>query len=121
MQTIFETQITRIGSSVYEFIEDKIVVLFGDNAPADMADYCLLIALSKVNDNIEKGDVLLLGVKEYIITSVGSKVVTNLEALGHITLQFNGRESEGLPGTLYLEDTDFHKPQVGNEIKIIKK
>lgn len=121
MITVYETKITKIGSSVYDFIEDKIFILFGDNAPVDVAEYCLLITINEVNGEINKGDTLRLGDKEYRITSVGSKVGTNLGQLGHITLQFDGRESDGLPGTLYLENIDFHKPEVGSEIKIIKQ
>ncbi|QWU17325.1 PTS system, glucitol/sorbitol-specific IIA component [Paenibacillus sophorae] len=121
MQTVYQTRITQIGSSVFDFIEDKIFVLFGENAPSDVADYCLLIHVNDVEGEIEKGDVLLLDGIEYTITSVGSKVARNLKLLGHITLQFDGRETEGLPGTLYLENKDFHKPGIGGEIKIIKK
>ncbi|KGE19048.1 PTS glucitol/sorbitol transporter subunit IIA [Paenibacillus wynnii] len=121
MQTIYETKITKIGKSVYDFVEDKIFVLFGDNAPADVADYCLLITINEIKGEINKGDFLLLGNHQYKITSVGSKVAKNLEQLGHITLQFDGRESDGLPGTLYLENTDFHKPEEGAEIKIFKQ
>jgi len=119
--TIYETHITKIGNSVYDFIEDKIFVLFGENAPADVADYCLLIKINEIQGEINRGDTLLLGDREYKITSVGSKVVQNLGQLGHITLQFDGRESDGLPGTLYLENSDFHKPVEGSVIRIIKK
>jgi PTS system glucitol/sorbitol-specific IIA component len=96
-------------------------VLFGNNAPEDVAEYCLLIDLSKVNGEISKGDLFQLGGRSYTITSVGSKVALNLEQLGHITLQFDGKEDEGLPGTLYLENADFQKPEIGSAIEIIKK
>ncbi|WP_438497080.1 PTS glucitol/sorbitol transporter subunit IIA [Paenibacillus sp. IHBB 3054] len=121
MQTIYKTRITKFGSAAFDFMEDKVFVLFGNNAPEDVAEYCLLIELSKVNGEIQKGDLFRLGGKSYTITSVGNKVALNLQQLGHITLQFDGKEDEGLPGTLYLENTAFHKPEIGSEIEIIKK
>jgi glucitol/sorbitol PTS system EIIA component len=120
MHTKFETQINNIGPSVTEFLGEKMLILFGENAPAELAEYCLLINVKNVEGDIEVGDILLLGNHEYKITAVGNAVKKNLSSLGHITLKFDGSENPELPGTLYLEDTEIQEVEVktGDQIRI---
>jgi len=121
MQTVYQTIINKIGSSVSDFLGEKMFILFGDNAPAELADYCLLINVKEIDGEIGQGDVLVFNNKEYKITAVGDAVKKNLGSLGHITLNFNGFDTPELPGTLYLEDTDIQVPEVGSQIQILKK
>lgn len=118
MQTKFETQINNIGSSVTEFLGEKMLILFGDNAPAELADYCLLIDVKEVEGDIKVGDTLQLGNSEYKITAVGDAVKKNLSSLGHITLKFDGSDTPELPGTLYLEDIHITEVKSGDQIRI---
>ncbi|MEH7493939.1 PTS glucitol/sorbitol transporter subunit IIA [Neobacillus niacini] len=120
MHTKFETQINNIGPSVTDFLGEKMLILFGENAPAELAEYCLLINVKNVEGDIEVGDILLLGNHEYKITAVGDAVKKNLSSLGHITLKFDGSENAELPGTLYLEDTEIQEVEVktGDQIRI---
>ncbi len=121
MQTVYQTTINKIGSSVSDFLGEKMFILFGDNAPAELADYCLLINVNEIEGDIEQGDVLVLNNQEFKITAVGDAVKKNLGALGHITLKFDGSHTPELPGTLYLEDTDIQVPEAGSQIQILKK
>jgi glucitol/sorbitol PTS system EIIA component len=118
MHTKFDTQINNIGPSVTAFLDEKMLILFGENAPAELAEYCLLINVKNVEDDIEVGDTLLLGNHEYKITAVGDAVKKNLSSLGHITLKFDGSENPELPGTLYLEDTEIQEVKPGDQIRI---
>ncbi len=102
----YETKINKIGPSVKEFLGEKMLILFGDNAPAELAEYCLLIDITDVEGEVKPGDTLLLGEREYNITAVGDAVKENLSSLGHITLKFDGAQTAELPGTLYLEDSE---------------
>lgn len=121
MQTIYETQINGMGSDVSAFLGEKMFILFGANAPSELADYCLLIDVNEINGEIEKGDTLVLGSQQYMITAVGDVVKKNLGALGHITLKFDGLEVAELPGTLHLEETDIEVPAEGTTLRIVKK
>ncbi|MBD1379511.1 PTS glucitol/sorbitol transporter subunit IIA [Metabacillus arenae] len=121
MQTIYETKVNKIGSMVSAFLEDKMLILFGENAPAELTDYCLSINVKALADDIHNGDVLVLGDKEYRITAVGSAVKQNLSSLGHITLKFDGSESPELPGTLYLESKDIKEVEEGDLLQVVRK
>ncbi|WNS78277.1 PTS glucitol/sorbitol transporter subunit IIA [Domibacillus sp. DTU_2020_1001157_1_SI_ALB_TIR_016] len=121
MQTIYETQINGLGSEVAAFLGEKMFILFGANAPSELADYCLLIDVNDINDEIEKGDTFVMGGQPYTITAVGDVVKKNLGSLGHITLKFDGAETADLPGTLHLEKSDIQVPAAGTTIQIVKK
>jgi glucitol/sorbitol PTS system EIIA component len=118
MQTKYETVVNKIGPSVSDFLGEKMLILFGENAPAELADYCLSISVKDIDHEIKAGDTLQVGEKKYSITSVGEAVEKNLTALGHITLKFDGSESPELPGTLYLEDSEICEVKQGDIIRI---
>ncbi|MDT0163925.1 MULTISPECIES: PTS glucitol/sorbitol transporter subunit IIA [Bacillus] len=118
MTTKFETKINSIGPSVTEFFGEKMFILFGDNAPAELAEYCLLIDVKGVEGEIAAGDTLQIGSNEYKVTSVGDAVKQNLSSLGHITLKFDGSQTPELPGTLYLEDSEIQEVNAGDIIRI---
>lgn len=116
--SIYETTINKIGESVEAFLGEKMLILFGDNAPAELADYCLLIEMNQVNGPIKSGGLLHIGDNHYSITAVGDAVEKNLNALGHITLKFDGSTEPELPGTLYLEEKNIGKIEPGDRIVI---
>lgn len=118
MQKKYETQVNKIGPSVTDFLGEKMLILFGDNAPAELSDYCLTITVNDVDNEIEVGDVLQIAEHQYKITAVGDAVKKNLTSLGHITLKFDGSETPELPGSLYLEDTTIHDVHEGDTIQI---
>lgn len=121
MTTKFVTKINKIGPSVADFLGEKMLILFGDNAPAELAEYCLLIDVNNVEGEIEPGDTLQIGEKQYGITAVGDAVKKNLTSLGHITLKFDGSQTPELAGTLYLQDAEIADVQAGDTIQITAK
>lgn len=118
MKTIYETQINNVGSAVSDFLGEKMLILFGENAPLELADYCLSITVNEIKEKIKTGDTLELGESRYKITAVGNAVEQNLSSLGHITLKFDGSTTPELPGTLYLEEDLINEVNVGDTIKI---
>lgn len=105
--TVFETKVLSIGPEAELFKEEKMVILFGEDAPDALADYCYNIELNPIIGTIEKGLQLIVDEEAYEITAVGSVVQSNLENLGHITIRFNGEIEAELPGTLYVEDKKY--------------
>lgn len=115
---VYETEIIDFGTLAENFKAEKMVILFGDNAPADLADYSYIIDIRPVNGNIEPGMIVSFNEKSYEITAVGNVVEKNLHDLGHITLNFNGSTEAELPGTLHLEDLALPDLAVGTTITI---
>lgn len=115
---VYETEIVDFGSSAEMFKAENMMILFGDNAPDDLADYSYIINIRPVEGSIEPGMVVSIGEKSYEITAVGNVVEKNLGDLGHITLKFDGATEAELPGTLYLEDAALPDLAVGTKIKI---
>ncbi|MHC1684029.1 MAG: PTS glucitol/sorbitol transporter subunit IIA [Clostridiaceae bacterium] len=120
MDIIYETEITRVGNEAKELIKEEMFIIFKEDVPEYLADYCFLHNENNLVKNIELNDVLLLGESEYKVVTVGSVVNANLKELGHITFKFTGIPEDAVPGTLYLEQKEIVPPASGTKIKIIR-
>ena len=56
--------------------------------------------------------------KEYKILVTGHVMQKNLEALGHISIQFSGAE-DCLPGSMVVEEAEVPVLQIGSVIRIL--
>lgn len=115
---VFETKVLSIGAEAELFKEEKMMILFGKDAPDMLADYCYNIQVNPVHGEISTGRPLIVDNQEYQITAVGDVVLSNLENLGHITIKFDGSTTPELPGTLYVEAKDMPEVQIGTAISI---
>jgi len=118
---IYETEVLGTGELVSVIAEENMIILFGENAPSELKDYCVLIDIKGLNGNIQTGDTLTIGNESFAITAVGDVVDYNLTSLGHITLNFNGVTTPELAGTLYLEKHETPTIEVGSNITITRK
>ncbi|HHN6265574.1 TPA: PTS glucitol/sorbitol transporter subunit IIA, partial [Enterococcus faecium] len=100
------------------FRKEKIMILFGDEAPETLTDYCYKIELNQVRKEITCDMKLCFDKQMYVITAVGDVVQTNLNELGHITIKFDGSHEPELPGTMYVEDKEMPHLRKGTIIKI---
>ncbi|MCF1585870.1 PTS glucitol/sorbitol transporter subunit IIA [Tetragenococcus koreensis] len=116
--TVFETEIISIGSEAELFKDEKMLILFGKNAPDTLKDYCYNIKVNPVNGSITTDATLMIGDAAFKITSVGDVVQKNLEDLGHITIKFDGSTIPELPGTLYVEDKELPELAIGTSVII---
>ncbi|MRG86784.1 PTS glucitol/sorbitol transporter subunit IIA [Salinibacillus xinjiangensis] len=118
-ETVYSTVVTKLGESVNEFLEQGMLITFKDNAPAELAEFCILHSENNLRKDIQAGDVLTIGSEHsYQVTAVGEAVNKNLQSLGHITLRFDGATEPDLAGTLSLEAKDISAINIGDEIKI---
>ena len=46
---LYRTEVTRIGEFAAEALSDNMMILFNDNAPADIADYCYIHRITSYN------------------------------------------------------------------------
>lgn len=103
MTKIFETQVVGIGEQAPNMIEDaNMLILFGEEAPADLAEYCYKISNKDLSGSITTEARLVIDGVDYPVTAVGNVVEQNLSALGHITIVFDGSQEGSLPGTLHV-------------------
>ncbi len=93
MQKIYSTIVKNLGPMAEDFIGEKMIILFNENAPAELAEFCLIHNGNNLTDTIEIGDILQINNTEYKIVAVGSEVQKNLANLGHIALRFNSNEN----------------------------
>lgn len=104
---MYKTEVVKIGKEANAFKAEKMAILFGDNAPQELADYCFVINKKQVKENITESHSLYVDGEEYKITKAGNAVTKNLNDLGHITLKFDGSIEAEQSGTLYLEDKTY--------------
>ena len=117
-KAIFQTEIIELGEQVDAFFEEGMFVLFGDNVPDTLKDFCHFIDQKKVDGTIKKGDKLVVDQKEYLITAVGDIAQSNLETLGHLTVVFSGAKEAGLPGSICVEAKPMPKLAIRSKISI---
>lgn len=120
MSIIYKNKIKNIGSEVSAFEGEPMFILFGDNAPDTLKDFCYTVDIQPVSETIEVGNIVEIDEKEYKITAIGNIAEQNLVSLGHVTIVFDGSTEASLPGSIYVESLDVPKLSIGSEI-LIKK
>ena len=97
-KAIFQTEIIELGEQVDAFFEEGMFVLFGDNVPDTLKDFCHFIDQKKVDGTIKKGD-----------------------KLGHLTVVFSGAKEAGLPGSICVEAKPMPKLAIGSKLSIVEE
>ena len=121
MKAIYENEIKEIGSSVDEFFGGGMFIIFGENAPAELREYCHIVSVNPINGTIAPGQYLRIDDNEYLITAVGKEAQQTLSKLGHMTINMSGKTNAELPGTLYTEKAAVPRLDVGAKIWIIEE
>ena len=121
MSIIYECKIKDQGSCAEEFADANIFVIFGDNAPEEIKDYCYWIDLAPIQGTIAPGQLLKVDGQSYRITAVGEEAPVTLAGLGHCTFNFSGQDTVDLIGTIYLENKPMPDLGVGTVIRIVEE
>ena len=116
---IYENKVKALGDLATAFADEEMIILFGDNAPDTLADYCYSIDINPVKETIKVGQSFMFDGVTFNITAVGEIAEKNLANLGHITVSFNGSTEPALSGTIYVEKKDIPKVKIGSEISIL--
>ncbi len=121
MKKIFETKVIQVGSEAQNMIQDaNMLILFGEEAPEDLSEYCFKIDNKNLLGSILEGGKLVVDNQEYSISSVGNVVEKNLTGLGHITISFDGSKEGSLPGTLHVVAEQVVVIEKGSTIQIFE-
>lgn len=115
----FETSVTEIGAFAAEFEAEKMLILFGEGAPADLKDYCYNIQPKPLKKEIVAGHLIVFDDIAYPITAVGNKANDTFRELCHMTIKFDGKEVADLPGTMHVIDQEYPKLTVGTTISFL--
>ena len=120
MNIVYENKVKAEGSGVHEFEEEKILIVFGENAPEELADYCYTISVNPIHGSIKPGQTLKIDDNTYQITAVGWEAPQTLVGLGHCTFKFNGAAEPDQPGTICVTDAPLPPVKVGSVIQILE-
>lgn len=115
-----KTKIIEIGSMVPAFEEERLVILFGPSATAELKDICVIHEFEdQPKDALKVGGKIKFGDQEFTIEEVGSQANANFEELGHISIYFRNAIGEILPGAINVSPGNFPSFEVGGVIEII--
>ena len=102
----FYCEITSWGEAALSFMEDpeaNFIIIFNNNAPAELAEFSVLHTTPNYNEDPAVGDTLFICDKAFNITAIGDEALHTLKELGHCTLSFNGGSSPERPGCIMLD------------------
>ena len=71
MKVIYENQVKAAGECVEEFKDAGMFIIFGENAPDEIKDYCYSVSVNPINGEIAPGQYVVIDGAEFKITCVG--------------------------------------------------
>ena len=114
----YNVTVTGLGPMALEFLapemEMQFIILFNDDAPAELAELAVLHTKGELLAPPAVGDTLLIGEKAYDITAVGDEAIETLSTLGHCTLAFKGDSEPYRPGCIMLDGEIITAEDVAN-------
>ena len=114
----YQATITAIGPYVAEFIDHNILVLFGDQAPEELAEFSIIHDGKEMQGTLTVGDVIYLGDAGFAVLAVGEVANDNLKNLGHLIIKFNGETEPEMAGDVCVEAKPLPAIEPGLEIRI---
>lgn len=118
MMTKYQATVTFIGPLAGEFLAEQIIVLFGQNAPEELAEFAILHDGVELTAPFVAGDRVTIGEAGFEILAVGEVANDNLANLGHLVLKFNGETEVEMPGDVCLAAVPLPEITLGTVITI---
>ena len=114
----YDVTVTGLGSMALEFLnpsmEMRFVILFNEDAPAELADLAILHTQGEMTEAPAPGDTMKIGEKTYKVTAVGDEAIHTLATLGHCTLAFASDTTPYRPGCINLDGEVITAADVAN-------
>lgn len=114
----YQATFTQIGPMVSEFVDAGILVLFGANAPEELAEFAIIHDGKALAEPVAPGDRIEIDKNIFKVLAVGEVANTNLANLGHLVLKFNGQNVVEMPGDVCLESKSLPQVNVGMVLTI---
>lgn len=121
LQSIFKAEVKKIGEQAHDMIEKNIIILFEENAPAELEEISVIHRKEYFTDNIKTGDKFKIDDEVFEILSVGDAANENLDNIGHCSLKFNGKNEAELPGDVSLEIATPPEIKTGTLLEVIRE
>ncbi len=103
----YNVTVTGLGDMALAFLdpamEMRFVILFNEDAPAELAELAILHTKAELTEAPAPGDTMTIGTKTYKITAVGDEAIHTLKELGHCTLAFTADTEPYRPGCINLD------------------
>ena len=103
----FDATVTGLGPMALAFLdpamEMRFVILFNEDAPAELAELAILHTPYEMTEAPAPGDTMKIGEKVYKITAVGDEAIHTLKEMGHCTLAFTADTEPYRPGCINLD------------------
>ena len=114
----YDVSVTGLGDMALAFLdpamEMRFVILFNDDAPAELAELAILHTKAELTEAPAPGDTMKIGEKTYKITAVGDEAIHTLKELGHCTLAFTADTEPYRPGCINLDGEIITEADVAN-------
>lgn len=115
----YQSTVTEIGPMVQEFIGEKMIIVFNDNAPAALREMAVMHTIEEMEREISVDDIIVIGGREYLVTAVGGEANETFKTMGHCTFCFNGGSTAKIPGQIELLGDGLPEITIGCTIEII--
>ena len=103
----YDVTVTGLGDMALAFLdpamEMRFVILFNNDAPAELAELAILHTKAELTEAPAPGDTMKIGTKTYKVTAVGDEAIHTLKELGHCTLAFTADTEPYRPGCINLD------------------
>ena len=114
----YEAKITAVGPLVSEFLDHNIMVLFGQNAPEELAEFSVVHDGQTLHAPLAAGDTVCIGGECVQVLAIGEVASDNLANLGHLVLKFNGESEVEMPGDVCVEKRTLPPLTVGLTVRV---
>ena len=115
---IYSSEIVRIGDQANLFLDEGIVVFFGDNAPEELQDFAVVHKLNEITKEIVVGSKIILSDANLEVPAVGAVANENFKNLGHLVLKLDGTVVAALPGDVSCKYDKKPVIEIGDRLEI---
>lgn len=115
---VFDTEVVAVGESAGAFFDAGIVVLFGEDAPEELAEVAVIHRPRRAEAGPRPGDEVEVADQRLQVLAVGDVAEQNLLNLGHLVLKRNGETSAALPGDVCCDTGPLPDITPGSAIRI---
>jgi PTS system glucitol/sorbitol-specific IIA component len=117
---LYTTEVVAVGALVEEFVQAGVLVLFGEQAPAELYEFSVLHRPSVAEEGPAVGDIIVIDGTELPVLAVGEVVAGNLLKLGHLDIKADGNTEPSMPGDLCVPQGSLPAIAVGQTIRIVR-
>lgn len=118
-QVVYSSTVTAVGELVPEFVEQGVLVWFGENAPIELHEFSIIHRPDVTLRAPEVGDILKINEVVFNVLAIGSVSSENLLNLGHLDLKANGLTEPEMPGDVNVEATPLPNVKIGDRLTVI--